>query len=164
MEIKARKEPMPHVALDLEINGLPPISMAFKSPEGLAEFMEDLCSAAERVWPRPPEAEAIELLNGDGLEVQTEEWIDLGECCACGKTGISVRNIVSMPAEAPVPGTGWGCVVCDLPTNGALAVICDECHEMMRPILRVCVGSPGNNSRVDYDEKLPAFGHDHTKH
>ena len=53
--------------------------------------------------------------------------IDLGTCCACETTGESVRNLVFLPELAPVAGTGWGCVVCGLGADGAMAVICDAC-------------------------------------
>ena len=52
---------------------------------------------------------------------------DLGPCCACGKEGPDVRNIIMLPRRARVQGTGWGCIVCDLPNDGASVVVCDAC-------------------------------------
>ena len=49
---------------------------------------------------------------------------DLGPCCCCGGTE-RVRDIVMLSRKAPVPGTGWGCVVCGLPNDGASYVCCD---------------------------------------
>lgn len=78
----------------------------------------------------------------------TDETIDLGSCCACRRSGPDVRNIMMLHKRAPVPGTGWGCVVCHLPSDGAVAVICDACADADRPILDVCVGYPSRNVRV----------------
>jgi hypothetical protein len=47
-------------------------------------------------------------------------------CCACGKVKTTVRNIAFLQQKAPGPGTGWGCVVCHLPSDGAIALACDE--------------------------------------
>ena len=55
--------------------------------------------------------------------------IDLGQCCACGKSGPDVRNIVMLSFRGPDPGKGWGCLQCGLPTDGASAVLCDGCAE-----------------------------------
>lgn len=61
-----------------------------------------------------------------------EDPIDLGECCGCGCTGESVHNIVALNYRAPTPGTGWGCTICLLLADGAIAVICDECLEKFK--------------------------------
>jgi hypothetical protein len=47
-------------------------------------------------------------------------------CCWCGETRVC-RNIILLPRLAPVPGTGWSCLFCGLPEDGAIAVGCDEC-------------------------------------
>ena len=58
-----------------------------------------------------------------------EHELDLGACCACESTE-NVRNILSLNYKAP-PGTisAWGCFPCNLPTEGAIAVLCDDCIE-----------------------------------
>ena len=61
--------------------------------------------------------------------------IDLGMCCACRLAGPTVRNIMMIPFRAPVPGKGWGCLVCRLPSDGAVAVVCDACLESGAPIV-----------------------------
>lgn len=88
---------------------------------------------------------------------------DLGSCCRCGKYGKSVRNILMIHQLAPTPGTGWGCVVCGLPTNGAVAVMCDACM-YLEPLL-VCVGYPYENVRrkIEFLADVP-FDHDLSKH
>lgn len=89
---------------------------------------------------------------------------DFGSCCACGKTE-TVRNLVSLPYLAPVPGTGWGCVICNLPADGAIAVLCDECVEKSPEIIEVCYGYVAEKKRfsVKAISERP-FGHDLQKH
>jgi hypothetical protein len=53
----------------------------------------------------------------------------LGACCVCGGFNM-VQNIVLLGRAAPRPGTGWGCVACGLPQDGAIAVMCDGCYGM----------------------------------
>ena len=57
---------------------------------------------------------------------------DFGSCCVCEKHDPTVRNIVCVPWKLPVwlcgKSAGWGCVVCDLPADGATAIICDQCE------------------------------------
>lgn len=75
----------------------------------------------------------------------------LGNCCACGRED-GVRNIHMLPRLAPIPGRGWGCVVCGLPLDGAIAVVCDPCHEERRPLLFACFGYPAANDRVPIED------------
>lgn len=90
---------------------------------------------------------------------------DLGPCCACGKTGPSVRNIYAYSLLAPEPGKGWGCLVCGLPPDGALAVVCEECHNSNAEVVDVCRGYPGDGDRVPKKSlsKVP-FEHDMSRH
>lgn len=85
---------------------------------------------------------------------------DLGPCCNCGSTGDFVRNILMMKFTAPESGKGWGCFQCDLPNDGAVAVLCDGCLEQISrdqvQIPQVCIGEPGNGKRVavtDYEHE-----------
>jgi hypothetical protein len=93
---------------------------------------------------------------------------DLGPCCICG-CDEGVKNIVMLSHRCLVPGHGWGCMQCDLPTDGALAVLCDGCvtrWENDPALLRfACRGYPAQDGRVPIDE-LPGdiFDHDMTKH
>jgi len=92
----------------------------------------------------------------------------IGRCCVCEKGGPKVRNIVMLHQRAPVRGTGWGCFVCGLPSDGAVAVICDDCLPGIQaggsPKF-VCVGYPYQNDRLPFaDLKTPAFDHDMSKH
>lgn len=53
--------------------------------------------------------------------------INFGACCFCGSEKLATCRLMCLDKKAPVPGTGWGCVLCRLPADGAFAVVCDEC-------------------------------------
>lgn len=80
-----------------------------------------------------------------GIEKSTDDWYDdlpeeydqtyeypelggisLGSCCAC-RSSENVVNIINLPYRTFIPRTGWGNVATGLPTDGAIAVICDNC-------------------------------------
>ncbi len=83
---------------------------------------------------------------------------DLGPCCVC-ETNIGVRNVICVDRRAPIPGTGWGCVECHLPMDGALAVVCDDC--VCEPLKFVCKGFVSRLERVPFDSLAPErFYHD----
>ncbi len=89
---------------------------------------------------------------------------ELGPCCACGGHK-RVRNIVMLDQRAPVPGTGWGCVTCGLPADGALAVVCDACARDRAPLAAVCRGMPADGKRCPIEDLADVrFGHDMAKH
>jgi hypothetical protein len=77
---------------------------------------------------------------------------DLGSCCACGCYGAQVRNILLIQRLAPVPGTGWGCVVCGLPSDGAIAVVCNDCLRLGRKINQVVSGYVSEKGRIPVHE------------
>ncbi len=91
--------------------------------------------------------------------------IDIGPCCCCGRADVRARNIVMMSRPAAVPGTGWGCVQCGLPPDGASYVACDRCVATDRPPVEVILGYPTERKRLPIDQ-LPAgvFDHDLSKH
>lgn len=99
-----------------------------------------------------------EAMLGDDMQPQ------FGQCCAC-RGSENVRTIVMHDFRAPIAGSGWGCVVCHLPMDGAISVICDHCRECEGPILDVCVGYPKDNQRFAMTAltKMP-FGHDLSQH
>jgi len=58
-----------------------------------------------------------------------------------------------LPYRAPVRGTGWGCLVCKIPNDGAIAVVCETCGDGEKPILDVVNGYIGKQQRclaIDY--------------
>lgn len=91
---------------------------------------------------------------------------DFGPCCNCGVEGRQVRNVIFLPYESPSPGMGWGCFVCNLPPNGAIAVMCDGCLDAEAPILYACLGRPAEGKgRVPLSEIEHApFEHELTPH
>lgn len=88
---------------------------------------------------------------------------DLGPCCVCGVIGPTVRNIMMLDQRTPTPGSGWGCFVCGLPMDGAVAVLCDACTHS--EIKFVCDGYPAEGKRVPVAElSADVFAHDMSKH
>jgi hypothetical protein len=84
----------------------------------------------------------------------------LGTCCACGKEGADVKNFIILDKRAPVPGTGWGCMVCHKPMDGALAVVCDGCLAKKAPVKWVIYGQVWKGERVSIETVKAAFYHD----
>ena len=98
---------------------------------------------------------------------------ELGPCCICERTGDDVRVLVQLTSRAPIPGHGWGCFVCNIPSDGAVAVICEECaipleREGAPPITSVlkfaCRGYPGTEGRVPYADLTGEFRHRDVPH
>lgn len=88
---------------------------------------------------------------------------DYGPCCACGGNE-NVRNIMMLPFKAPVPGTGWGCVVCGLPSDGAFALLCDECLASDTQPQMAVRGNPDEGLRVLIESLTGEHEHDMMKH
>ena len=104
------------------------------------------------------EFEEFDKILGDELEPQ------LGQCCACGGTE-NVRNIVMHDFRAPIAGAGWGCIVCHLPLDGALSVLCDHCRDTHAPVLEICCGYPKLNVRIPIHLFVKTlFAHDRNLH
>ena len=89
----------------------------------------------------------------------------LGSCCGCGGTE-GVRSIYMLPYRNKVPGHGWGCVLCHLPSDGASAVLCDSCATLAQrrgidAVLRfACRGYPATDGRAAIDKFQEPFAHD----
>lgn len=79
---------------------------------------------------------------------QQDGRVSFGRCCACGEVKPDVRNFITLNRPAPVPGTGWGCYVCGLDLNGALAVVCDSCLERNAAIKWVIYGQAWRGERI----------------
>jgi hypothetical protein len=97
---------------------------------------------------------------------------DLGPCFVCGKTQDgSVRTLVCLSFEAPAGFVGWGCVVCGLPSRGAMAIACDACcdrhgQELPAELKFICTGAfstEGKRTPLDGFARIP-FDHDLNKH
>lgn len=87
-----------------------------------------------------------------------------GPCCACGKKLPIATNLILLELRAPVPGTGWGCFVCDLKPDGAAALICDDCLEKKAPIKFALFGYLHERKLIPIETLTEKFGHDMTKH
>lgn len=92
---------------------------------------------------------------------------DLGPCCICGGGG--AVNIIMLHRRGAIPGRGWGCVQCGLPSDGAAAVLCPACLDKYQAdpaaLTMACRGYPGTDGRVPIAD-LPEgeFDHDPAKH
>lgn len=91
----------------------------------------------------------------------------LGTCCLC-ETDKEVRNILSLPKKSPTPGAGWGCMICELPPDGAMAVVCDACLEQIRagvaqPKL-ACRGEAATGGRIPIEELQGEHAHVMARH
>jgi hypothetical protein len=94
----------------------------------------------------------------------SDDTPDLGPCCCCGSTR-RVRNIVMLDRRAPVPGTGWGCVVCGLPADGASYVACDRCVRSDVKPREVVRGYAASGEREPIKNLSPEpFDHDMSRH
>ena len=99
-----------------------------------------------------------------GYDDENEDTPDLGTCCACGGHE-HVRNVIMLHQTAPVPGTGWGCIVCGAPPDGAIAVVCDACLEAQVDILFVVEGYASDKQRIGIKAYAHTpFDHDNSKH
>lgn len=92
----------------------------------------------------------------------------LGPCCICGGLA-DVRNIMMLDRLSPIPGRGWGCMVCGLPADGATAVLCDACRDDHTardvPLKFVCRGYPAEDGRAPFEDlDAEVFAHDAEKH
>lgn len=99
--------------------------------------------------------------------MRTSDPTDLGPCCICEGTR-GVRNVIMLRQKAPLAGRGWGCVVCGLASDGALAVLCDPCFEKFQAkqaaLRYACRGYPGKDGRVPYHRLTGQHEHDHKIH
>lgn len=103
---------------------------------------------------------------------------DFGTCCICTTEGCEanpVRTLIQLNWTAPVPGTGWGCVQCGVPCDGAIAVLCDSCaaglrdgnHTIEGDLYHVVSGEVTGKGRMPakvWRRNREAFSHDYRKH
>lgn len=87
-----------------------------------------------------------------------------GTCCVCGKPDAE-HNLFQMDYKNPVKSeSGWGCVVCDLPAEGAVAVVCDAClneHGSESIFDRINTFMDGPNRRILVPEAKRQIPHKH---
>lgn len=90
-------------------------------------------------------------------------------CCGCGQSIVTRLNVVMLDHKAAIAGTGWGCVQCGLPTDGAYAILCDLCAEadpIVGSIREAVVGYPrgGGREPIEVTNARPRHEHDMSKH
>jgi len=86
-----------------------------------------------------------------------------GPCHCCG-SGTKVRSLVMLEKKCPTPGQGWGCLVCGLPPDGAVSVLCDQCvKEKMQPAYAF-KGYPARKEVVSVLDLEGEHKHDLAKH
>lgn len=88
-----------------------------------------------------------------------EDDLDFGPCCCCGAE--RPRNIMLLDYKGAVPGTGWGCVQCGLPMDGASYVACDTCAEDDRPPREAIVGYAKAHQREPIENVYARAPHAH---
>jgi hypothetical protein len=92
-----------------------------------------------------------------------DETLSLGPCCGC-ETPAGARTVVMLALRCKIPGRGWGCVICHVPSDGASAVLCDECATRLRTgedVIRfACRGWPGTDGRAPISKFTEPFDHD----
>lgn len=110
----------------------------------------------------PVETDWQPFADADDLD-EDEDWQPAGPCCACRRSDVDVRNLIMLPFRAPQPGTGWGCVVCGLPSDGAIALVCDACLATGASILDCCEGYTTSGQRASVAGAAP-FDHRNVPH
>jgi hypothetical protein len=89
--------------------------------------------------------------------------LDLGPCCAC--EGLEkVRNVITLNVKGTTPGKGWGCFVCGLSSDGAVAVLCDSCMESKAQPRFAVDGYATEKRRIPIEQLSIPHKHDLSKH
>jgi hypothetical protein len=122
-----------------------------------------ICEKCNEVWAdgaNDPDYDETWPDEANDLDYDELPPEDYGPCCACLKQKPTTRNLLMLPHRASVPGTGWGCIVCSLPPDGAVAIVCDDCLQSQRELQNVIFGYPMEKQRVGYE----AVSHTKFKH
>jgi hypothetical protein len=78
-----------------------------------------------------------------------------GPCCCCEGEIRHNPGLMMLEFEGPEGFTGWGCLVCQLPSRGAIAVICQACVKAQRVPKFIASGrNVADNTRVRLDDKF----------
>lgn len=91
----------------------------------------------------------------------------LGSCCICERYE-KVRTVILINRKCIVRGHGWGCTICHLPPDGAVAVLCDSCMQFFEAglvkINLACAGYPQEEGRVPIEQLTEPHEHNHRIH
>lgn len=93
----------------------------------------------------------------------SDNFVVFGPCCACGQV-LPLTTILLLDKLAPTPEQGWGCVQCDLPMNGAIALVCEQCVGNLADVRYACAGYPTNPARVPLERLSGEHKHDLSRH
>lgn len=78
-----------------------------------------------------------------------------GPCCCCEAEIRHNPGLMMLGFEGPPGWTGWGCMVCGLPSRGAIAVLCQACVKAQRVPSFIAAGrNVGDNLRLRLDGKF----------
>jgi len=97
------------------------------------------------------------------VKTEPEDVPDLGSCCCCG-TVEHVHSLVLLDRKTPYAGTGWGCCVCQLPSDGAVAALCDPCAEAGREPRFAIAGYARGKRRIPVADLGGPHEHDLSRH
>ena len=92
---------------------------------------------------------------------------DLGSCCIC-EGSKNVRNIIQLGYKVQSE-SAWGCVVCKLPAEGAVAAVCDGCLEKhavddIEPHIQFLMDSPDRRIPIVPEAERVLHEHDMRYH
>lgn len=106
--------------------------------------------------------ELHEFLENDDSDDKTR---DLGTCCCCleRKPIKKTQNLGMLPNRTPY-GFGWGCLVCNLPSEGAFYICCDDCFDNDAKPKEFVKGGALNCERASISELGESFEHDLALH
>lgn len=88
------------------------------------------------------------------------------QCCGCGAMfprETLLKDRVFLEIRGPAAGKGWGCTVCGLAPDGAVAVVCAACFDADRQPRMVCSGFPSEPGRVEVRTLFPFHPHAHSE-
>lgn len=76
-----------------------------------------------------------------------------GPCCCCEGEIRHNPGLMMLEFKGPPGWTGWGCMVCGLPSRGAIAVLCPACVLAQRLPQFIAAGrNVADNLRLRLDE------------
>jgi hypothetical protein len=70
--------------------------------------------------------------------------------------------------KASIKGHGWGCVICGLPSDGAVAALCDSCLIQFQrkgaELKFACRGYPASEGRIPIAQLVGVHDHNMERH
>ncbi len=145
---------------------------AWRTSEGSEEVLDEWVMCWPCVEREAAEGKSLDQIVTDLGEASAarhapddeDDILLVGPCCACRRGDVVLRVVVLQDFRVPKSalGKGWGCVVCAIPGNGAIAVLCEPCAAAQAPVVDVCAGYPTEAGRAEA-EPLRAFPWSHIR-